>query len=79
MEGWDVRNVDISESSLIEFCISAIGTQLRGQQGEYGRNLFIRKDGSMLHLGGKNEINAAPGDRIRIETPGGGGFGKVDS
>ena len=45
----------------------------------YGRNLFIRKDGSMLHLGGKNEINAAPGDRFRIETPGGGGFWKVDS
>ena len=78
MEGWDVRNVDISESSLIEFCISAIGTQRRSA-GEYGRNLFIRKDGSVLHLGGKNEINAAPGDRFRIETPGGGGFGKVDS
>ena len=50
-----------------------------GQQEEYGRNLFIRKDGSMLHLGGKNEINAATSDRSLIETPGGGGFGKVDS
>ncbi|RTZ83644.1 MAG: hypothetical protein DSY94_07905 [SAR324 cluster bacterium] len=31
----------------------------------------------MLHLGGKNEINAAPGDRIRIETLGDGGYGEV--
>jgi len=40
-------------------------------------NIFIRKDGSKLHLGGKNEIIAEAGDRIRIETPGGGGYGKV--
>jgi len=44
--------------------------------GRCGLNLFIRNDGSMLHLGGKNEISAEPGDRIRIETPGGGGYGK---
>jgi len=47
-----------------------------GEPGRCGRNLFIRNDGSMLHLGGKNEISAEPGDRIRIETPGGGGYGK---
>ena len=47
-----------------------------GEPGRCGRNLFIRNDGSMLHLGGKNEIRAEPGDRIRIETPGGGGYGK---
>ena len=47
-----------------------------GEPGRCGRNLFIRNDGSMLHLGGKNEISAEPGDRIRIETPGGGGYDK---
>ncbi|GIT07279.1 MAG: hypothetical protein CM1200mP30_09090 [Pseudomonadota bacterium] len=47
-----------------------------GEPGRCGRNLFIRNDGSKLHLGGKNEISAEPGDRIRIETPGGGGYGK---
>jgi 5-oxoprolinase (ATP-hydrolysing) len=47
-----------------------------GGPGRCGRNIFIRNDGSMLHLGGKNEIWAEPGDRIRIETPGGGGYGK---
>jgi 5-oxoprolinase (ATP-hydrolysing) len=48
-----------------------------GGPGKKGLNLFIRKDGSKLHLGGKNEIIAKVGDRIRIETPGGGGYGKV--
>ena len=47
-----------------------------GEPGRCGLNLFIRNDGSRLHLGGKNEISAEPGDRIRIETPGGGGYGK---
>ena len=50
-----------------------------GESGKRGLNLFIRKDGTMLHLGGKNEIRAEPGERIRIETPGGGGYGKVNS
>jgi 5-oxoprolinase (ATP-hydrolysing) len=35
-----------------------------------------KQNGSKLHLGGKNEIIAEAGDRIRIETPGGGGYGK---
>jgi len=50
-----------------------------GESGKCGRNLFFRKDGSTLFLGGKNEIRAEAGERIRIETPGGGGYGKVDS
>ncbi|MGA1751176.1 MAG: hydantoinase B/oxoprolinase family protein [bacterium] len=31
----------------------------------------------MLNLGGKNEIQAQPQDRFRIETPGGGGWGVI--
>ena len=27
------------------------------------------------HCGGKNEVRVEPGDRIRLETPGGGGYG----
>jgi 5-oxoprolinase (ATP-hydrolysing) len=46
-----------------------------GQPGKQGRNLFIRRDGTTLNLGGKNEIQAKAGDRIRILTPGGGGYG----
>ena len=50
-----------------------------GEPGKSGLNLFFRNDGTILFLGGKNEIHAEPGDRIRIETPGGGGYGKLDS
>ncbi len=50
-----------------------------GSPGRRGMNLFICKDGRCLNLGGKNEIQARPGDRIRIETPGGGGFGSPES
>jgi 5-oxoprolinase (ATP-hydrolysing) len=46
-----------------------------GQAGARGINLFIRKDGRKISLGAKNEIMAEPGDRFRIMTPGGGGFG----
>ena len=46
-----------------------------GGPGARGINLFITKDGRTLNLGGKNEIRAQPGDRIRILSPGGGGFG----
>jgi 5-oxoprolinase (ATP-hydrolysing) len=49
-----------------------------GEPGKCGKNIFIRKDGYRLYLGGKNEIRASQGDRIRILTPGGGGFGKTD-
>ncbi|MBF0279674.1 MAG: hydantoinase B/oxoprolinase family protein [SAR324 cluster bacterium] len=48
-----------------------------GEPGKCGQNHFFRKNGRVLNLGGKNEIQADPGDRIRIMTPGGGGFGKV--
>jgi 5-oxoprolinase (ATP-hydrolysing) len=46
-----------------------------GRPGECGQNLFIRQDGRILNIGAKNEIVAQPGDRFRILSPGGGGFG----
>jgi 5-oxoprolinase (ATP-hydrolysing) len=49
-----------------------------GEPGQVGRNLVIRKDGRVISLGGKNEIGMEPGDRIRFETPGGGGYGKPE-
>jgi hypothetical protein len=52
---------------------------LNGEQpGKTGQNLFISGDGRIINLGGKNEIAARPGDRIRILTPGGGGFQKAE-
>jgi 5-oxoprolinase (ATP-hydrolysing) len=43
-----------------------------GQPGAAGRNLHNGRD-----VGGKASFEAAAGDLIRIETPGGGGFGTV--
>jgi 5-oxoprolinase (ATP-hydrolysing) len=50
-----------------------------GESGRQGQNIFIRKSGRTLNLGGKNEIRAEVGDRFRIETPGGGGYGEPES
>jgi 5-oxoprolinase (ATP-hydrolysing) len=49
-----------------------------GEPGQRGENLFIHKGGRRMNLGAKNEIQAQPGDRIRIQTPGGGGFGRPE-
>jgi N-methylhydantoinase B/oxoprolinase/acetone carboxylase alpha subunit len=50
------------------------GTQ-GGQPGASGRNSILRADGTTEHLPAKARIELHPGDRLRIETPGGGGFG----
>ena len=50
-----------------------------GEPGAPGRNLILRRDGAIEEMPGKFHERLKPGDRIRIETPGGGGWGKVDS
>ena len=47
-----------------------------GENGALGINKLIRNDGECSDLGGKNQVDIEPGDRIRIITPGGGGYGK---
>jgi 5-oxoprolinase (ATP-hydrolysing) len=46
-----------------------------GAPGARGRNLCLRADGSEQELPGRATVALAPGDRLRIETPGGGGYG----
>lgn len=46
-----------------------------GKSGKKGVNLFIKKDGTTINMGAKNEILAQAGERFRIMSPGGGGFG----
>jgi N-methylhydantoinase B/oxoprolinase/acetone carboxylase alpha subunit len=46
-----------------------------GEAGGVGRNVMIR-DGREELLPGKIALRLAPGDRLRIETPGGGGYGR---
>jgi N-methylhydantoinase B len=46
-----------------------------GEPGAVGRNLVRRADGTVEELPAKAEGTLAPGDALRIETPGGGGYG----
>jgi 5-oxoprolinase (ATP-hydrolysing) len=43
-----------------------------GGPGASRRNLFNGRD-----VGGATSLRVGPGDRLRIETPGGGGYGPV--
>jgi 5-oxoprolinase (ATP-hydrolysing) len=43
-----------------------------------GHNRLVRADGSLHELGSRAEVKVFPGDLIRIETPGGGGYGRPD-
>ena len=47
-----------------------------GEDGKRGRAFIIRTDGSEEELTSKGSWQMEAGDRVRIETPGGGGFGK---
>ena len=46
-----------------------------GEDGAPGRNLLKRSDGDWELLPGCFELSLAAGDRLRLETPGGGGYG----
>ena len=47
-----------------------------GESGSSGKTIAIRTDGSEEELPGKFNIRLRKGERIRIETPGAGGWGK---
>jgi N-methylhydantoinase B/oxoprolinase/acetone carboxylase alpha subunit len=49
-----------------------------GEPGASGRNSILRADGSTERLPAKARIELHPGDRLRIETPGGGGYGTYE-
>lgn len=49
-----------------------------GGPGGSGRNTVIRADGREEILPSKARLELRPGDRLLIETPGGGGFGAAD-
>jgi N-methylhydantoinase B len=48
-----------------------------GEAGQAGRALLISADGEQ-EIGSKQSLHATAGDRIRIETPGGGGYGRPE-
>ncbi|MDX8395785.1 MAG: hydantoinase B/oxoprolinase family protein [Mariprofundaceae bacterium] len=75
----------IREWEVLEDCHLSLLTERRttqpyglqgGGMGAKGRNELFR-DGQWQPLKGKCTVQMQAGDRLRIETPGGGGFGKV--
>ena len=49
-----------------------------GEPGRAGRNVIQRADGNLQQLGGCDQEKIAVGDKIVIETPTGGGFGRAE-
>jgi N-methylhydantoinase B len=49
-----------------------------GGDGARGRTLIIRSDGSEEELAGKISVRLRAGERVRIESPGGGGWGRAN-
>jgi N-methylhydantoinase B len=47
-----------------------------GEPGAAGRTEVLRSDGSRQQLAGKASVRVKAGERIRVETPGGGGWGR---
>jgi 5-oxoprolinase (ATP-hydrolysing) len=46
-----------------------------GEEGACGRNLLLRSDGVLINIGGRCTAPLNVGERLLIETPGGGGYG----
>jgi N-methylhydantoinase B len=50
-----------------------------GKPGRSGRNRLVRSDGTEVPLASKETLAVHPGDRLIVETPGGGGWGAARS
>jgi N-methylhydantoinase B/oxoprolinase/acetone carboxylase alpha subunit len=49
-----------------------------GEAGTLGRNVLVGPDGTERELGGKASTGVEAGTIVRVETPGGGGYGRPD-
>jgi 5-oxoprolinase (ATP-hydrolysing) len=49
-----------------------------GEPAQTGQNLVIRADSSIEQLGATDQVIMARGDRLEIQTPGGGGYGNTN-
>ena len=47
-----------------------------GDQGSPGRTEIVRGNGTREVLPGKCSVRLNKGDRVRVESPGGGGWGR---
>ncbi|KAI0111067.1 hydantoinase B/oxoprolinase [Nemania sp. FL0031] len=48
-----------------------------GEDGKRGMNTWIKADGRVINLGGKNTAMMGIGDRLVVNSPGGGGWGEA--
>jgi N-methylhydantoinase B len=71
--------VDSNVSLLTERRVIAPWGLAGGGNGRVGANSVVRKNGRRSKLPGKTNLDLAPGDRIRVETPGGGAWGRAPS
>ncbi len=46
-----------------------------GGKGKVGQETLVRVDGSIVKLEGRCTIDVSPGEKLIVETPGGGGYG----
>jgi N-methylhydantoinase B len=69
--------VEANSSLLTERRITTPWGLAGGGDGAAGVNYLVRKSGKRTRLPGKTNVQLAPGDRIRIETPGGGAWGRA--
>ncbi|KAH3684543.1 hypothetical protein WICPIJ_004493, partial [Wickerhamomyces pijperi] len=49
-----------------------------GENGARGLNHWVKKDGTVINIGGKNTVDMSIGDRVVIYTPGGAGYGECE-
>ncbi|MEA2681191.1 MAG: N-methylhydantoinase [Candidatus Binataceae bacterium] len=71
--------VDSNVSLLTERRLIAPWGLAGGGDGAVGANFVVRKNGKRAKLPGKTNLSLMPGDRIRVETPGGGAWGRPSS
>ena len=83
LEGTDAHLLGLREGELLHDAQLTLLTERRrfapygasgGESGQTGRNLLIRAD-EEIELAGKTTRPLQAGDILRIETPGGGGYG----
>ncbi len=48
-----------------------------GEAGEIGKQILIRRNGTVQRLASLEALSVEVGDRLIVETPGGGGYGKI--
>ncbi|HVC43587.1 MAG TPA: hydantoinase B/oxoprolinase family protein [Candidatus Binataceae bacterium] len=69
--------VEANVSLLTDRRVTAPWGLVGGGEGARGANWRVAKGGRRSKLPGKTNLHLAAGERIRIETPGGGGWGRA--